>query len=151
MMRVLLILFMLSFSGQLLLAQSLVLAVRDSTDQKPIKGVLVRLDDVLLPRTTDDRGEIVLKTLKNKALLSFRMMGYQRKELDVLAGKLPAVVYLSRTSHTLAEVTVNTGYQVLSRERSAGSFELVDSALFNRSVGMNVLSRLGEYHIGTAL
>lgn len=142
MMRVSLILFMLSFSGQLLLAQSLVLTVRDSTDQKPIKGVLVRLDDVLLPRTTDDRGEIVLKPLKNRVLLSFRMMGYQRKELDVLAGKLPAVVYLSRTRHTLAEVTVNTGYQVLSRERSAGSFELVDSALFNRSMGMNLLSRL---------
>lgn len=37
---------------------------------------------------------------------------------------------------------VSTGYETLPRERITGSFEHIDEQLFNRSVGMDVLSRL---------
>ncbi|SEN69445.1 TonB-linked outer membrane protein, SusC/RagA family [bacterium A37T11] len=42
----------------------------------------------------------------------------------------------------LQEVTVSTGYQSIPKERATGSFVFIDSALFNRSVSTDVLSRL---------
>ena len=39
-------------------------------------------------------------------------------------------------------VIVNTGYQQVNKERATGSFVLIDSTLFNRSTGTDVLSRL---------
>ena len=142
MIRIIITLFALLVFAQTLLGQSNILTVLDSADRTPIKGVLVKVDGILVSRSTDGWGKIALKPLNDKVHLFFRMMGYKNKEVDVQDGKLPSVIYMSKTSHQLEEVTVNTGYQVLSRERSAGSFELVDSALFNRAVGMNVLSRL---------
>lgn len=142
MIRVMLLFLTLYFFVQRLSAQSTEVTVLDSTDSTAIKGVLVTVNNVLLPQPTDGSGKILLSPLKGRTTLLFRMMGYQGKKMDIQDGKLPAVIYMSRTSQKLDEVTINTGYQVLSRERSAGSFELVDSALFNRAVGMNVLSRL---------
>ena len=40
------------------------------------------------------------------------------------------------------EVTVNTGYQKISKERMTGSFVQLDSAAFNRRVGMDIIDRL---------
>ncbi|SEM85684.1 TonB-linked outer membrane protein, SusC/RagA family [bacterium A37T11] len=42
----------------------------------------------------------------------------------------------------LQEVSVSTGYQILPKERATGSFVFIDSALFNRSVSTDVISRL---------
>lgn len=133
---------MLLFFMQTSLGQSVVLTVLDSTDLTPLKGVLLKVDNFLVPQSTDELGKIVFKPQNDRFHLLFRMMGYSSKQMNVQRGSMPAVIYMSKTSHQLDEVTINTGYQVLSRERSAGSFELVDSALLNRAVGMNVLSRL---------
>ncbi|SEN13561.1 TonB-linked outer membrane protein, SusC/RagA family [bacterium A37T11] len=42
----------------------------------------------------------------------------------------------------LQEVTVSTGYQTIPKERATGSFVHIDSALFNRAVSTDVISRL---------
>ncbi|SEM33423.1 TonB-linked outer membrane protein, SusC/RagA family [bacterium A37T11] len=42
----------------------------------------------------------------------------------------------------LDEVTVSTGYQTIPKERATGSFVHIDSALFNRAVSTDVISRL---------
>jgi len=119
-----------------------VLTVLDSADHSPIKGVLLEVDGVLVPQSSDEQGKIVFNAAKERFHFLFRMMGYRNKELTVQRGRVPNVIYMSKSVHQLEEVPINTGYQVLSRERSSGSFELVDSALFNRAVGMNLLSRL---------
>jgi TonB-linked SusC/RagA family outer membrane protein len=51
-------------------------------------------------------------------------------------------IALQIKSKQLAEVVVNTGYQRVSKERSTGSFEKIDPALYNRTVTTDVLSRL---------
>ena len=142
MIRLVTTLLALLFFMQTLLGQSVVLTVLDSIDRTPLKGVLLKVDNVLVPQSTDERGKIVFKPKNDRFNLLFRMMGYSSKEMNVQRGNMAAVIYMSRTSHQLEEVTINTGYQVLSRERSTGSFELIDSALLNRAVGVNVLSRL---------
>lgn len=51
---------------------------------------------------------------------------------------------LKSVHDTLAieEVQVNTGYQRMPKERATGSFVFVDSALLNRSVSTDIISRL---------
>src|SRR5690606_38217041 len=39
---------------------------------------------------------------------------------------------------------VSTGYQQIPKERATGSFEFVDSALFNRKVSADLISRLED-------
>lgn len=142
MIRIVTIFFALLFFAQQLRGQSVALTVLDSADRTPIKGVLLTVDNILVPKPTDDQGKVIFKPLNNRVHLLFKMMGYRSIEMDVQRGNIPPMIYLSKINNQLEEVKINTGYQVLSRERSAGSFELVDSALFNRAVGMNVLSRL---------
>ncbi|WP_345229673.1 SusC/RagA family TonB-linked outer membrane protein [Olivibacter ginsenosidimutans] len=59
---------------------------------------------------------------------------------DTLKNKEPTI--LKDTVFQLQAVEVNTGYQVLPRERATGSFVQIDSALFNRTVSRNVIDRL---------
>lgn len=57
-----------------------------------------------------------------------------------LKGEL--LIGLDVVEKQLAEVTVNTGYQVLDRTRSTGSFSKVTGEQLNQQVGRNVLDRL---------
>lgn len=57
-------------------------------------------------------------------------------------GQLEITIKMRQKTVTLGQVVINTGYQELSKERSAGSFEKVDSALFNRRISPDILSRL---------
>ena len=47
-----------------------------------------------------------------------------------------------RDTLAIEEVQVSTGYQRIPRERATGSFVFVDSALFNRAVSTDIISRL---------
>ncbi|MBI1782730.1 MAG: SusC/RagA family TonB-linked outer membrane protein [Sphingobacteriales bacterium] len=51
-------------------------------------------------------------------------------------------ITLSRKSKLLEEVTLNTGYQKLPKERVTGSFTQIDNKKYNEQVGPNVLDRL---------
>ncbi|SEN00773.1 TonB-linked outer membrane protein, SusC/RagA family [bacterium A37T11] len=51
-------------------------------------------------------------------------------------------LHLSKDTIQLEEVIVSTGYQIIPKERATGSFDFVDSALFNRRVSTNVLDRI---------
>jgi len=42
----------------------------------------------------------------------------------------------------IEEVIVSTGYQQIPRERATGAFEVVDSSLFHRRIGPDVIDRL---------
>ncbi|HWK98952.1 MAG TPA: SusC/RagA family TonB-linked outer membrane protein, partial [Parapedobacter sp.] len=47
-----------------------------------------------------------------------------------------------RDTLAIEEVQVNTGYQRIPKERATGSFVFVDSALLNRAVSTDIISRL---------
>jgi TonB-linked SusC/RagA family outer membrane protein len=75
--------------------------------------------------------------------LIIQAMGYIDERIYVnekMNGEIK--VTLRFNSKQLAEVIVNTGYQKVSKERSTGSFEKIDPALYNRTVTTDVLSRL---------
>lgn len=70
-------------------------------------------------------------------------VGYAAFERNIsvpLSGTL--IISLSRAENQLEDMTVSTGYQVLDRTRSTGSFSKVTSTQLNQQVGRNVLDRL---------
>ena len=54
----------------------------------------------------------------------------------------PFEVTLTPVLQQLQEVSVSTGYQVIPKDRAAGSFVQIDNKLLNRRVGTDVISRL---------
>jgi|GEM_PF-4869412 len=73
--------------------------------------------------------------------LRFSALGFKKLQVPV-SGSKERIFILETVQHKLDAVTVQTGYYGIAKERSTGAFAFVDSALFNRSVSSDVISRL---------
>lgn len=93
--------------------------------------------------TSSQNGDFYLQNVNENAVLTISFVGYAVKE--VMAAKDLGNISLETSSSKLEEVnvTVNTGYQNLSKERSAGSFAKPNlDILKNRSGSTSILQRL---------
>lgn len=110
-----------------------------------IAGVTVTEKGTRNATATDDNGFFLLRNVKENAVLVFTGTNVETREVSVAGRKTLSVVALTYKVTSVDEiiVTVNTGYQTLSKERSAGSFAKPDMSIVeNRSTSMNVLQRL---------
>lgn len=110
---------------------------------QPLPGASVFVEDSKERTTTNERGEFYLQNVNDNAKIIIAYVGYQpieraaRRDLgtiqmQVSTGKLEEV-----------EITFNTGYQQISRERAAGSFAKPDlKVVQNRTSTPNILQRL---------
>lgn len=88
-------------------------------------------------------GEFLLQNVEEKSSVIISYIGYRPQTLR--SSKDLGTIAMVPESGSLIElkVTMNTGYQTLSRERSAGSFSKPDiDILQNRTGSMNILQRL---------
>jgi TonB-linked SusC/RagA family outer membrane protein len=111
---------------------------------EPVAGVTVTLKGTKKATATDDKGEFALKAVDENGTLVFTSVNMETFEVKV-NNKSSFELTLKAKTTALEEVTVqvNTGYQSISRERSAGSFSKPNMELMqNRSTSMNVLQRL---------
>ncbi|WP_431294428.1 carboxypeptidase-like regulatory domain-containing protein [Pedobacter sp. P26] len=95
--------------------------------------------------TTDNMGRFTLTDVNTGTVLVVSFVGYDNKEIILLENLSELItIKLALSTARLEEVNVvNTGYQSLSRERSAGSFSKPDMKTFNDRVGtMNIIQRL---------
>ena len=60
----------------------------------------------------------------------------------MITSATPINILLEETTRSLDSVVVSTGYQRIPKERSTGSFGLVNNELINRSVSSSVLTRI---------
>jgi len=91
---------------------------------------------------TDEQGAFSLNVPSNDTLV-FTNIGFEGKKMaiaDFLKGS--GNVYLKESIGQLAEAVVNTGYYTVPKERATGSFDFVDSALLNRTISTDIISRL---------
>lgn len=111
----------------------------------PIPGVTVRIKGTNNMTATNDRGEFSFEDLPANAVLVFTGANVETKEMEVKGRSDLKDISLKMKVALVEEVTltVNTGYQSLSRERSAGSFAKPNMQILrNRTTSMNVLQRL---------
>lgn len=94
-------------------------------------------------KITDRSGRFEIKNLDFPAILKVSCVGYQDTSIIIDRAPLSSItIRLSSSNHVLEEVFVSTGIQRISKERASGSFDYIDSALFNRQISTDVLSRL---------
>ena len=111
------------------------------------KGVALPNASILIRGTnrmirTDEQGRFQLNGIPEDTWLVVSYIGYKSQEIKATSGEMITVI-LQQDEKLLKEVTVSTGYQTFSKERSAGSFGKADmNVVNNRSTSMNIVQRL---------
>jgi TonB-linked SusC/RagA family outer membrane protein len=113
---------------------------------KPVQGASVQVKGNRdKGTTTNEEGTFKLASVDDKATLVISGVSIETFEVKVNKRNDLAVLTASPKVTTIEEVqvTINTGYQTIAKERSAGSFTKVDMAVVgNRTSSMNVLQSL---------
>lgn len=109
----------------------------------PLSGVSVSIKGTQKGTFTDARGEFRFADANSDDVLILSHIGYEKIEYRV-RDKSEIVIRFKVSANSLTDVSVelSTGYQNIPKERATGSFDFVDSKLFNRAISTDVISRL---------
>jgi TonB-linked SusC/RagA family outer membrane protein len=95
---------------------------------KPLMGVTIKIKGQKSGATgTNENGFFSIKVPDNNAVLEITYIGYEKQEIPV-GNQTSFNVKLKVEFGTLKEVTVNTGYQSLLKERAPGAYSQVSQA-----------------------
>lgn len=109
---------------------------------EPIMGAAVIVMQNQTGCTSDINGNFSIEVPDEHAVLLFSMLGMKRQE--VLVGKQRQLKIVMEEDSKVMEAVVVTGYQTLSSERSAGSFDVVKGNVISDKVGLtgNILQSM---------
>lgn len=107
----------------------------------PLFNANIAIEGTSKVLTTDSTGECEVNGVDSNTILhiSYVSCVSQRVRAADFAAK---VIKLNVQDNELVTVTINTGYQSLSKEKATGSFVFVNNELLNRRVSTNILDRL---------
>lgn len=115
--------------------------VQDSLGN-PIENVTVRIKGTSRAVITSQDGSYVISGVPNEGILQFSMLGYKSYETGATGNVANVILVETLGDLAAAEVTVNTGYQSIPKERATGSFVVLDSASVQRAVSTDFVERL---------
>jgi TonB-linked SusC/RagA family outer membrane protein len=110
---------------------------------QPLAGATITIKGSGRSVRSNENGDFVFRNIDEKSILVISYLGFENKTLN--AADDLGTIQLTEVTGKLEEVnvTINTGYQILSKERSTGSFAKPDMDIVsNRSSSMNILQRL---------
>src|SRR5690554_2579821 len=118
----------------------IILSKRDSL---PIEGARVEIFPSGKTTFSDQKGHFSLD-LDYSLQLAVRIhhVGFKSLEFVPTLQNNQSIFYLADATLQIEEVVIHTGYQVLSKERAAGSFVHIDESVLGRQVGLNILDKL---------
>ncbi|MCD0488641.1 SusC/RagA family TonB-linked outer membrane protein [Pedobacter sp. MC2016-14] len=91
---------------------------------------------------TNDKGEFSLNNVDEEAILVITFLGYEKLEVKV-EPNMAVAMKLASSKLQEVNITYNTGYQKISKERATGSFAKPDMEIFKKRTGsMDIMSRL---------
>ncbi len=131
----------LAAGGQVRTHASLTGTVADESTKRSIEGAFITALRSHRRVITDENGHFRLAAISSDTLL-VTSVGYLPKKVQAEGTDSILLIELAPADGQLQEVTVNTGYQRLPKERATGSFDVVDNALLNRRVSTNVLDKI---------
>lgn len=117
----------------------------------PLAGVSVVVKGTTKGTQTNNNGEYTVVVKDENAVLSFTYIGFERQE--VVVGKSGVIsLQLKASNNKLTGVdVVNTGYQMISRERATGSFSTIDPYRLRAKLKPDVKSALEGQATGVVL
>jgi TonB-linked SusC/RagA family outer membrane protein len=115
----------------------------------PLEGATVMVQGSSRGTTTNLHGEFILKNVPRGAIILVTHIGLLTEAIKSL-GNERLTVHMRTSSEKMgdAEVTYNTGYQNVAKERSTGSFVQISGEELNRQVGPNALQKLATITSG---
>ena len=123
--------------------------VRSAADGQAVEGASVSVDKS--HARTDKEGRFTISVDKPTGVLIIKHIGYKEQRVAYENTSTLLNIALQANEKLIEEVeVVSTGYQKIPKERATGSFEFIDSALFNRKVSTDFLSRLEDVVPGLA-
>lgn len=110
---------------------------------EPLEGITVSVKGANIVTSTGSGGYFSINEVEQDAILVFTSINTEPLEQKI-NGKEKLLIKLKTKITALSDVTVtvNTGYQQLSKERATGAFEFISNEELNRRVGPDILSRL---------
>lgn len=112
-------------------------------EHQAMAGVNIRIKDTEQATISDTYGNFTIKYVDPKSTLIASFIGFKTLELPVEAQQF-MTLEMTPYSEKLddVQITANTGYQSLSKERATGSFEVVNRKELDQRVGPDIMSRL---------
>ncbi len=111
--------------------------------KQPLQGATIKVKNTTNSTLSGTDGSFRLSDVPSDAIVSISYIGYVPRELS--ASRDLGTIQLEFAANDLQEVAVkyNTGYELVSRDRSAGSFAKPDlKVMLNRTSTPNVITRL---------
>lgn len=106
----------------------------------PLQGIVITNRTMKQNSVSSNSGSFGVNALKGDTIL-FTHINFLREQI-VYDGTSPVQIKMQASVNNLEDVTVSTGYQVVSKERVTGSFEKINNEALNLQPGTDVLSRL---------
>jgi TonB-linked SusC/RagA family outer membrane protein len=113
-----------------------------SKDGDPLIGAYITTSDQKVSAVTDNLGHFKIDVPADEGPLQVSHIGYFSKSVPLPADGSALTIYLDPEVFTLEEVVVSTGYQTLSKDKTLGSYSVINNDLTNRKVSTDILSRL---------
>lgn len=108
----------------------------------PIENVTVQVVGSGIAAQSKSDGTYELKIVDRNSTISYHHLGWEPVTRKASEAFTTVTLYRQNIYLENAVVEVNTGYQKIPKERATGSFVVIDSSLFNRSMSTNILNRL---------
>ena len=128
----------LSANGQ----EKLQLTINNAKDLKPISGVTVLDSNDQVIGRTNNAGIIYLPDKYANKMIKIKHIGYERQEITITENN--RTISLIPVPTIIEEVVINTGYQKIPIDRSAGSFTIVEQKDLERTVANNLIAQLED-------
>ncbi len=115
--------------------------ITDDNDN-PLIGASVLLKGGSTRAVADDNGHFALGEIKTGSALIVSNIGYKTKEIYVKPTGTITIKLEKLVQEMKAVEVVSNGYQFFQQGKTTGSVDVVNNALFNRTMSSDVLSRL---------
>jgi len=138
----------------LILILAIGLTAQSFAQQKKVTGTVFQADGRALSRVnittadlkasamTDSLGYFQITIPSGESSLQISHIGYFRQTVSVPGDNGPLKIYLEQEVVSIGEIVVSTGYQTLSKNKTLGSYTLIDNKLVNRAISTDIISRL---------
>ena len=123
-------------------AQSIKGRVIGVTNDLPLANATVTVRQKSKSVKTERNGQFVISDVTLGDKLTVSMVGFETVEIEIKDVLSFLTIHLSEKVTELEAAIVSTGYYQLPIEQTTGSFTVLDSAIINRSVSSNIISRL---------
>ena len=113
-------------------------------DQKmhPIADANIKLVGSASIYRTDSLGKFEISSIVTPLTVSVSAIGFETQKVSWNSYSANLIISMQTKENKLNEVQVNTGYQIMPKERSTGSFGVVSNKDFNKIPSRGILDRI---------